>query len=266
MSKAFNSMNINLYELAYVKTGSEWNCEYMCSGYTRIYMITGGTGYIKYKNTVVRLQPNNIYIIPAGLEFAYSCEDYLEKLYVHISIPGQNNYDIFNAFSECIVIENKENFIKKCVELFNNRDVISTIKLKCLLYEIVAECTENRNEEFGKINIYSDITLKAIKYIEKNMSASLTAEEVSKSLFISLSKLQKQFREDTGVSLGRYIDDRIMFRAERELKNQNASIKEISDKLGFCDQFYFSRKFSAKYGMPPSEYRRSTKDETDTYS
>lgn len=257
MSKAFNNMNINLYDLAYVKIGREWNCEYMCSGYTRIYMITGGTGYIKYKNTAVMLKPNNIYIIPAGLEFGYSCDDYLEKLYFHVSIPGQNNYDIFNAFSECIKLENREECIKECVELFNKRDIPSVVRLKCILYEIMSECTERTDAELGNINVYSEMTGKAIKYIEKNLSATLTVEAVSKALFTSLSKLQKQFRADTGVSLGRYIDDRIMFKAERELKNQNASIKEISDKLGFCDQFYFSRKFSAKYGISPVKYKKN---------
>lgn len=254
LSESFNNININLYYLGYVKTGSEWKSDKTCSGYTRIYMITGGTGNIKYKNGTIRMKPNNIYIIPAGLEFSYECSDYLEKLYFHISIPGQNNYDIFNGFSDCIELCGRNEYITECVKLFKNSDIISVIKMKCILYKILSECG---GAEFGQISTYSEMTDKTIKYIEQNLSASLTVTDVSKALFASPSKLQKVFRDDTGVSLGKYIDDRLMLKAEFELRKRNASIKEISDKLGFCDQFYFSRKFSAKYGMPPAKYKKN---------
>lgn len=253
---AFNNININLYEFAYVKTGKEWGRERICSGFTRIYMITKGGGYIKYGNKSVQLRPNNIYVIPAGLEFGFGCEEYLEKFYFHVSIPGQNNYDIFNAAAECAELENGGGYIKKCFELFEKKDIDSIIELKRILYEIISECAKQYDVVFGNINTYSEITEKAIKYMEKHLSATLTIDEVSKALFISPSKLQKIFRADTGVSPGKYIDDRIMFKAERTLKNKKLSIKEISDMFGFCDQFYFSRKFSAKYGMSPVKYRK----------
>jgi AraC-like DNA-binding protein len=34
------------------------------------------------------------------------------------------------------------------------------------------------------------------------------------------------------------------------------SIKQISDQLGFCDQFYFSRAFAKMHNHSPSEHRR----------
>lgn len=254
LTETFNGMNINLYDLAYVKMGKEWNSERTCSGYTRIYMIIAGGGNIEYGGKTVCMKPGNIYVIPAGLEFSYNCDDYLEKLYFHVSIPGQNNYDIFNVFSECIELCRKDEYIKECVKLFKSHDLIGVIKMKRILYEILSECG---SAEFGDINTYSEITDKAIKYIEKNLSAALTIEKVAKSLFISQSKLQKEFRKDIGVSPGKYIDDRLMLKAECELKKRNVSVKEISDKLGFCDQFYFSRKFSAKYGMSPIKYKKN---------
>jgi len=34
------------------------------------------------------------------------------------------------------------------------------------------------------------------------------------------------------------------------------SIEEVAGKVGFRDQFYFSRLYRKYRGMPPSEYRR----------
>jgi AraC-like DNA-binding protein len=46
-----------------------------------------------------------------------------------------------------------------------------------------------------------------------------------------------------------------MQRAVQLLNTTNLSIKEISDQLGFSDQFYFSRAFSKMHGHAPTEHR-----------
>ena len=102
---------------------------------------------------------------------------------------------------------------------------------------------------------YSESTTKAMNYIKENLSSKLTCGDVAAALFISLERLRKTFRTETGVSIGKYITNALMNKAELEVRRGEMSIKEISDMLGFCDQFYFSRYFSSKYGMPPSKYR-----------
>ncbi len=54
--------------------------------------------------------------------------------------------------------------------------------------------------------------------------------------------------------IGTYISIRIMELAETELRKGDKSIKEISDRLGFRDQFYFSKCFTAHYGITPKKY------------
>ena len=34
--------------------------------------------------------------------------------------------------------------------------------------------------------------------------------------------------------------------------------KMVSEKFGFCDQFYFARWFKDKFDMSPRDYRKST--------
>jgi AraC-like DNA-binding protein len=38
------------------------------------------------------------------------------------------------------------------------------------------------------------------------------------------------------------------------------SIEEVAEKVGFNDQFYFSRLYHKYRGMPPSEYRRNIRN------
>lgn len=76
------------------------------------------------------------------------------------------------------------------------------------------------------------------------------------ALFIPPEQLRKAFRAETGIPIGKYIHNRLMTKAELEVRRGEFSVKELSQRLGFCDQFYFSRCFAQKYGLSPVKYRQ----------
>lgn len=60
--------------------------------------------------------------------------------------------------------------------------------------------------------------------------------------------------EEAGMSPGKYIDNMIFLKAKQMLSDPALTIGQISRKLGFCDQFYFSRRFKENF----RKHRRST--------
>ena len=68
--------------------------------------------------------------------------------------------------------------------------------------------------------------------------------------------MSEKFRQEVGVTLGKYIDDQLMAAAQWQLLKTKVSIGEISDALGYCDQFYFSRRFKQLCGETPLQYRK----------
>ena len=56
-----------------------------------------------------------------------------------------------------------------------------------------------------------------------------------------------------------YITDAKLDLAVHLLEDVDMTISEIAGETGFSDQSYFSKVFSAKYGIPPSEYRAKLK-------
>ena len=62
--------------------------------------------------------------------------------------------------------------------------------------------------------------------------------------------------EEAGMSPGKYIDNMIFLKAKQMLSDPALTIGQISQKLGFCDQFYFSRRFKENSRQTPSEYRK----------
>lgn len=79
---------------------------------------------------------------------------------------------------------------------------------------------------------------------------------LSDDLGLSLSTLQRRFRNATGSSLHEvHVESRII-EARRLLGETDRPIKTIADELGYSDVFYFSRQFTERVGMPPARYRQ----------
>lgn len=238
-----------------------WNNKKVCDPFSRLYYIKDGAGEIVYRGEKIELKPGVVYLIPAECEFDYSCDNYLEKIFFHIYVNTLERYDLLSNIKKiCEIPFDMSEFdeLKMCLE---TNDYMKLIKLRRIIYDTIYKMSEKYS--FGSVPIkqYSDAVKKAIKYIHRHTRISLSTESISDSLFISQSKLRKDFKKETGVSIGKYIDDMVFFKAKRLLNKGYLSINEISQKLGFCDQFYFSRRFKERFGEPPSSYRKKIMNE-----
>ena len=82
------------------------------------------------------------------------------------------------------------------------------------------------------------------------MLSSLHIENIAviKNLDVDFEKGFTAMTGETGAGKSIIIDSINM------LMGGNMSVGEISEKLGFCDQFYFSRRFKKRFGLSPREY------------
>jgi AraC-like DNA-binding protein len=110
-----------------------------------------------------------------------------------------------------------------------------------------------------KVKTYSTLVSSAISYIENNVRINLSVSDIARELFVSESKLRNKFVAEMGIPIGKYIDDMIFIKARQLLSSADTTISEVSAALGFCDQFYFSRRFKEKFNLTPSEFRKVNK-------
>lgn len=251
-----NLLMINMEILSFdkIQLNHEWRGENVNSPYTRIYMITKGIGYLCYGTEKLQMKEGYVYVVPARLPFSYYCEDGFSKIFFHISLQQPNGYDVFDRFNRCLFFLDPEGVasIKRCFEADSVKKIM---EIKAYLHTVVCRCMLHEDEI--KLSRYSEKVKAIQKVIEKNVSVNLTVEKIAKQLFISPATVHKIFRVEMGIPIGKYIDDYIMFIAEYEVRQGNLSIREISEKLEFCDQFYFSRCFSKNFGMSPMQYRKA---------
>ena len=94
-------------------------------------------------------------------------------------------------------------------------------------------------------------------YNEKNIGPEMLAAQV----YLSPGYLSAIFKEETGVTLNRYIREVRMNKAKELLEGTNMKIARIAKEVGFSNSSYFCRSFREFFGMSPDSCRKGKSDE-----
>lgn len=99
---------------------------------------------------------------------------------------------------------------------------------------------------------------QAIQFIEDNYDQPLQLEEVALQAGCSPRHLTRLLRERRDTCFGELLQECRMRHARGMLEaNESLAIKEVAYACGFAHPAYFSACFKRRFGMPPSQVRRS---------
>ena len=96
-----------------------------------------------------------------------------------------------------------------------------------------------------------------IRYMYKHLNENLTLEQVVDEFELSKSYLNAIFQKYTQHAPMDFFISLKMKRACQLLRASDSYIYEVAQKLGYADQYYFSRIFKKVVGMSPKDYRES---------
>jgi AraC-like DNA-binding protein len=97
--------------------------------------------------------------------------------------------------------------------------------------------------------------IRALDYIEKNLTSIYSTTDISDAAGVSREHLSRLFSQETGVKLWSFVNMAKVERAKELLKEGSTGIKEMYDELGFGCQSTFYNAFRAYAGMTPGVFR-----------
>lgn len=249
--------SLNILVAGYGEMDREWSGNLSNIPMSKLFFIVEGEFYINTSDgKKIDFKEGNAYLIPSGSTYSFGCNGPIRHLFFNLQLCTFDKIDVLGEIGDIVSMPiDYPGGMDRLVELAMSESCDDTLKMEQEIRRALILFLEKEGIGLSKAE-YSPEIHRAIEYITENLSIKLEIAEIANNVHLASSTLTRRFRRETGMSIGEYIDKQILFRAERELVSTDASVLEISEKYGFCDQFYFSRKFKAAYGTAPSVHRR----------
>ena len=136
--------------------------------------------------------------------------------------------------------------------------IISNRLEECLLcfLRIIGAKEENNAELDSKICEDGRVSLVK-QYINDNISRTISLSELASYCYISQRQLSRIFTKAEGISISDYMRRKKCERITLLLTETQLPLREISDIMGFDNEYYFNTFYKKYAGMSPGAYRRS---------
>src|SRR5215210_2370478 len=98
-----------------------------------------------------------------------------------------------------------------------------------------------------------------LETLERDFMTNHEARHYAAEVGVTTATLSRTLTRLTGSTAKQLVLDRVMLEAARLLRFSDLSIKEIAARLGFNDQFAFSKAFKRRRGVAPLDYRNRSR-------
>lgn len=131
-------------------------------------------------------------------------------------------------------------------------DLMLAGKVMTLLATVVKE------SENSRIEGVSEAVLEAKSFINTHLSEPITLSDIADAVNLSPNYLHSVFKRLLGLTPRDYLTEKRLTLACELLSTTSASLSDIAERCGFCNQQYLSGLFSKRFSLTPTAYRRKT--------
>ncbi len=232
--------------------------------YVFIYCIDG-TGWFELNGTKYEVTENQYFILPPGVPHTYAASDDnpWTIYWVHFKGTQAKNFVAPDPSPQTIApsldsrITHRINLFEEVFTTLNDSFAMENIRYAVSAFHYFLESMRyfKLYRRVGNQKHDSDVIESTVHYLEENIERHLSLEEIADYSGFSSSYLSAMFKKRTGYSPLTYFNLLKIRKACALLDTTDMKMNQISFKLGFEDQFYFSRLFSKIMGMSPKAYR-----------
>ena len=129
--------------------------------------------------------------------------------------------------------------------------------LELSLVELLSATESQEGEGRNSKNFKEERASALTEFLRMNISKNLSLSEIAEAMAVSVSTLKGIVYEAFGESPISYYIGLKLSAAKKMIRESSYSFTEIAERLGFGSVHYFSRLFTSRVGMTPTEYAKS---------
>ncbi len=250
------------------KTGTGWKIDSRTIPDHELVLIEKGNGFVEFEGNKHRADPGTLFYFFPGLPHSLRTDDAdpFSFLAVHFSyaFPEMRNENwafgpmapklplkpVQKIHNPRVLSENMARLIDYQNGFLPGRDLMVRALFQICIYHILRNSTNHLNYSAkAKIDMIAD-------RINENIEQPFTAGGLASYAKVTPDYLSRLFKQYTGHTLMDYIHFCKIERAKAYLLEGNLKIREIAQRLGFSDEFHFSKVFKKVEGTCPSRFKQ----------
>ena len=225
--------------------------------------ITGGEGIFISDGAAYEVKPGSIMLILPGLKHAYRplAETGWHEYWVGFkggyfsTLLAEGRFSPEHVFFEIGLQDSILSIFNQIFDEVRAQRPLYQMKACAAILSLIAEVL-TRERRKDQPNYYQNIVSKAKCLMESNIYGAINLSSISEQLGISTSRLNEIFKTYTSMTPYQYYIHIKIHKAESLLEREDIPVKEAAFRMGFEDQYYFSRLFKSKTGVSPSDWKK----------
>ncbi|MEK7719446.1 MAG: AraC family transcriptional regulator [Bacteroidota bacterium] len=274
------SLTFHLQNVAFLSFDLDSDYEDIISPFTRMYLVTEGSGSLIIGNKKISLEAGKLYLIPSFTSCSYHFGAGLSHYYIHFSMDQPNGLSAYSLFSitnktgandldQCLFhrivqinpdlqlphhhpnVYQSKPWMNKKVDFLTAGRHLETIGILKQLFSRFLEPGQN----YPVANILKYNIQPILLYIRNHLQQNISVDELAGIACFSKDHFSRVFKTNTGLAPCDYIIRKRIERAQFLLLTTDLSQNQIIDQTGFRSASYFSRIFKKYASYSPTQYR-----------
>lgn len=264
------------FRIFYLEDLAPREIEYHYHDFDKILIFFKGNITYTIEGKAYSLIPGDIILVPQGDSHKVESDDnsIYERLVIYLSPQYLSNVEE-NGISlrECFlrVKERYSNVIRfkekgestlsalakqmrKMIRQKEKQDFDNLFQRTILLQFLISLNREMSEESihFVNTNRCNKKIVEIIQYINNHLTEEINIDSLSESFYISKYHMMRQFKAETGYTIGNYINQKRLLYA-RELLKQGEAVTKVYLDSGFKEHSTFVRAYKQMFGEVPSK-------------
>lgn len=234
--------------------------------------IVSGKGYFRIDDTLIPVAEGDIFLNAVGHVHAISADPASMLRYVYMGFRFNEKADaifseIGSYFQSAPYRHARDPYnllipFKRNIDEFYSARPGSHTMIRGYLEQILVLAYRTFTET-GELSPYApNITApsvghtvyRVIRYVENRLFELTSIKEISEELNYSYTYLSRTFKQKTGMTLQRYINQKKIEKALELLRYGDLTVKETGERLNYETPQSFNKAFVRVMGYPPSHY------------
>lgn len=198
---------------------------------------------------VIKIQPVLIAANPFLSNF-FSFIQYNQHFKVGVTIDAE----------DAAILKNSYLFLEQYQNTNYNESIFAAL---AVLNLYIAILKKYQNEHLqGESNPNNEYFNQFLSLAEQHYLIEKSADYYTQATNLSLNRLNAIVRERTGMSVKKFLINRVLLEAKRLIIHSEKSVKEIAYQLDFLEPAHFSNFFKKHLGITPSKFRSEFRQTT----